>query len=152
VGLPPIQAEQAALERFIGLLQQEQRALVKADVTQLTTLSETKLKLAEQLQALSQARMQALADAGYSSDAEGMRRWLAGQPAGTAQAWERLLEQARDAQRLNQSNGKLITTHLQHNQQALATLINAANQAGMYGPDGQLQAGAAATTRTLGKV
>jgi flagellar biosynthesis/type III secretory pathway chaperone len=44
---------------------------------------------------------------------------------------------AEKARALNQTNGKLIATRLASNQQALATLMAAANQAALYGPDGQ---------------
>lgn len=147
-----IRQELAALDRFIELLQQEQAALVNADVEALTTLSQQKLKHAEELNALGRQRLSQLQQAGFSGDAAGMDAWLSGQPASTQQQWQALVDKARNAQRLNQTNGKLIQTHLQHNQQALSVLMNAANQAGVYGPDGQSRNTLPGSGRTIGKV
>jgi flagella synthesis protein FlgN len=67
-----------------------------------------------------------------------MEAWLA-TPAGTAgrESWTKLLILATEARELNQINGQLIALHMQNNQQALAVLMAAANQAMTYGPDGQ---------------
>lgn len=144
--------EQAALDRFIDLLKQEQAALVSADVEALIGLSDHKLKLADQLNTLARARITMLASAGFAADAAGVAGWLATQPQTVAHAWHQLLASAQDAQRLNQTNGKLIQTHLQHNQQALTALLSAANRADVYGPDGQSRSGAAPSQRSIGKV
>lgn len=148
----PLQQELTALDQFIALLQREQKALVAADVQALLPLTEDKLKLSEQLNALARARGAALAQAGYAADANGVRQWLAGQPRAIAAAWGKLLDKAHTAQRLNETNGKLINTHLQHNQQALTALMNASNQSSVYGPDGQPRIGSAPAQRIIGKV
>lgn len=147
-----LQQEQAAIDRFIDLLRQEQTALVNADVETLLSLSETKLKQSEQLNAIAHERLTLLARAGFSADAVGVQSWLAGQSPSVAEAWKKLLERAQTAQRLNQTNGKLIQTHLQHNQQALAALMNAANATGVYGADGQPRTGTVPAQRSIGKV
>lgn len=147
-----IKQELAALDRFIDLLKLEQAALVSSDVDGLIALSQKKLKLAEELNALGRQRVALLQQAGLSGDTAGMEQFLSGQPAASAKLWAALAEQARTAQRLNQTNGKLIQTHLQHNQQALSALMNAANQAGVYGPDGQSRTGLPSSSRTIGKV
>ena len=147
-----LQQEQAALDQFIELLRQEQETLVKADVETLLAISKNKFRLSEQLNALALERIALLQRAGFGTDAAGAKNWLAGQPQGVAKAWEKLLESAQTAQRLNQTNGKLIQTHLQHNQQALTTLINAANNGSIYGADGQPRAGGITTPRSIGKV
>lgn len=144
--------EQAALDRFIDLLQQEQAALVAANVDKLQSLSENKQKLSEQLNSLVQQRVVMLEHDGFHADAAGVQAWLAKQPASVADEWKKLLERAQTAQRLNQTNGKLIQTHMQYNQQALATLMSAANKADVYGADGQPRTGSAATQRIIGKV
>lgn len=147
-----LQQEQAALDQFIDLLQREQKALVHADVEILTVLSENKFKLSEQLNAIARARIALLQSAGFGVDAAGVKGWLAGQPPRIADAWAKLMESAKTAHRLNQTNGKLIQTHLQHNQQALAALINAANTGDVYGADGQPRTGSIGTPRSIGKV
>ena len=147
-----LRQELAALDQFIALLRQEQAALVSADVDALLALSDSKLKLSDQLNALARERVAMLARAGYAADAAGVAGWLAQQPPAVADAWQRLLQGAQQAQRLNQSNGKLIQTHLQHNQQALSALLGAANRADVYGPDGQSRSGASPAQRSIGKV
>ena len=126
--------------------------MVNADVETLTALSEQKLKHAEQLNTLGRQRLSLLKQAGFSNDTAGMDEWLADKSAAEQQQWKALIEKARAAQRLNQTNGKLIQTHLQHNQQALNALMNAANQAGIYGPDGQSRNVLPGSGRTIGKV
>ncbi len=140
------------LDQFVALLQREQQALVDADAPALPAIAQEKSKLGEQLNRLANERLAAVAAAGFATDAAGIRLWLAGQPAATAVLWDQLLERARTAQRLNQTNGQLIETRLQHNQQALNALLQAANQAGVYGPDGQPRLGTAPATRSIGKV
>lgn len=147
-----LQQEQAALDSFIDLLQREQAALVDANVELLLSISENKLKQSGQLNALAHDRVAMLQRDGFSADTAGVKGWLAGQSSAVVEAWEKLLESARTAQRLNQTNGKLIQTHLQHNQQALAALMNASNSAGIYGADGQPRTGAGSAQRTIGKV
>lgn len=146
-----LQQEQIALDRFIDILQQEQAALVAADVDALQSLSADKQQLSEQLNTLSQQRATQLQRAGFTANAEGVKTWLATQPATVKDAWEKLLTSAQTAQRLNQTNGKLIQTHLQHNQQALIALMGAANRADVYGADGQPRTGPSTTQRSLGK-
>ena len=124
-----LQKEQTALDRFIDILQQEQSALVAADVDALQSLSADKQHLSEQLNNLSQQRAALLQRAGFTADTEGVKTWLATQPAEVRQAWEKLLASAQTAQRLNQTNGKLIQPHLQPNPQALTALMGAANRA-----------------------
>lgn len=146
-----LRQEQATLDRFIDLLQQEQAALVAANVDQLQPLSELKQKLSEELNGLARQRVAVLERAGFKADAAGMQAWLSKQPASAAEAWTQLRERAQTAQHLNQTNGKLIQSHLQHNQQALAVLMNAANKADIYGADGQPRTGPGSASRIIGK-
>ena len=147
-----LRQELAALEQFITLLRQEQAALVSADVDALLAISNSKIKLSDQLNALARDRVSMLVHAGYAADAAGVAGWLAQQPPTVADQWQRLLQGAQLAQRLNQTNGKLIQTHLQHNQQALNALLGAANRADVYGPDGQSRSGTAPAQRSIGKI
>ena len=126
--------------------------MVNSDVEALIALSQQKLEHAEELNALGRQRLSLLQQAGLSNDAAGMDAWLSDKPPASRQQWKTLIEKARTAQRLNQTNGKLIQTHLQHNQQALNALMNAANQAGIYGPDGQSRTALPGSGRTIGKV
>jgi flagellar biosynthesis/type III secretory pathway chaperone len=62
---------------------------------------------------------------------------------------KRLLELAKAAQQLNQSNGAMIQQRLVNNQKALAVLQATANHASLYGPDGQTRT--SNTGRPLGE-
>lgn len=146
-----LQQELSTLDRFIELLQQEQAALVAADVDTLQSLAADKQQLSDQLNALAQNRANQLQSAGFPPDSEGVKAWLQNQADSVRHSWELLLENARTAQRLNQTNGKLIQTHLQHNQQALSALVSAANRADVYGADGQPMGGPGGAKRSLGK-
>ena len=149
--LDAIRQELAALERFTEVLHHEQSALVNTDVEALTALSREKLKLADELNALASHRLAYLKASGLSADAAGMEAWLSDKPAASRQHWRALIEKARAAKNLNQTNGKLLQTRLKHNQQALNALMNAADQAGTYGPDGQSRSTLPGSGRTIGK-
>ena len=146
-----LQQEQAALDQFIELLQQEQAALVAADVDKLQSLSELKQQLSDHLNILAQQRVAQQERAGYSNDAAGTRAWLATQGSSVVEAWNKLLAAAQTARDLNQTNGQLIQTHMQHNQQALAVLLGAANRLDVYGADGQPRSGPGGGQRIIGK-
>jgi flagella synthesis protein FlgN len=108
-----------ALEAFVGILRREQAVLAAGDIDALAPLIAEKAALAERLSGISAA-----AAAPYR-------------------------ELASEARALNEANGKLIALRLQHNQQALNVLLDAANAAATYGPDGQQQS--AVGSRILGK-
>lgn len=149
--LAELQLEIAALRRFIEILEREQTALVSANVDALLAISEEKLKQAEQLNQAAQQRAATHAKLGIGSDRTSVQAWLASQAPATVEAWHTLIEAAATAQRLNQTNGKLIATHLQHNRQALNALTSAANQSAVYGADGQPRAIQPGTQRVIGK-
>lgn len=154
--LESLKAESAALSYFLDILQQEQAALTNIDVDSLLALSDKKLKLADKLNQLAQQRVTRLKQAGFSGDSSGMNIWIASQQGAQRDSvkklWDDLLQATRTAQQVNETNGKLIVRLLQHNQQALNVLASAANQASVYGPDGQPRAAMISSGRTLGKV
>jgi len=146
-----IAEEVAQLRNFLVLLEQEQQALAAGDVERLLPLAEDKNKLFGRLAQLGEARGKALAAFGFAADRQGMEGWLGRQTdAGAGRTWQELLALAEKARALNQINGKLIATRLADNQQALSTLMAAANQAALYGPDGQARP--VGSGRSLGSV
>jgi flagella synthesis protein FlgN len=134
--------EVGQLRVFISLLQREQDFLKRGDTESLLPLIESKTALANALSAFAQAREHELARLGLGSGRTGMNAWLSrhGNDA-LRRTWQTLLELATEARELNTTNGKLIGLHMQHNQQAFTALMNAANRAMTYGPDGQQQTG-----------
>lgn len=144
--------ELSTLRDFHALLRREQDLLVKNDADRVRLLADEKSALAQRLGVLLGQREGALVTAGFGRGRNGMDAWLAahGEAASTSR-WQELLALAIDARALNETNGRLIGTLLQHNQQALAALMTAANQAMTYGPQG-VEAGISAigTGRLLG--
>lgn len=121
------------------VLQQEQQALVAGDIDKLTPVVEEKTRLASSLNRFAEQRQRLISASGLPNDRSGVEAWLASQvlsPKDRAD-WRKLLALTGEAQTLNESNGKLIAMRMQHNQQSLNVLLSAANQATLYGPDGQ---------------
>ena len=141
--------ELAAVNRFVELLRVEQAALMQADVERLIALSEQKFQQSGELNTLAQTRSRLWAEQGHAATAEGIRQWRAALPSEEAVLWDALLDSARTARQLNQTNGKLIHAHLQHHQQALNALLSAADRAGVYGADGQARGVMPTTQRSI---
>ena len=132
--------ELAELRTFVGVLQKEQQALSEGDIDRLMALVADKTSLSSHLGQLAEQRNEMLVAAGFPRDRAGMDGWLTQQTLNaqtTRSNWQNLLTLAAEARALNETNGTLIGTHLQHNQQALNALLTAGNQAALYGPDGQ---------------
>ncbi len=132
------------IKAFVELLRQEQSLLAaggKDDA--LMPLVERKTGFTTRLEALFARREQVLTAQGQGTGRAGMEAWLAAIPAAdrSRARWEELLAMAAEARRLNETNGKLIGIHWQHNQAALTVLMSAANRAMTYGPDGQQKTG-----------
>lgn len=152
-GLDTLFAEEAhALRGFLDLLRQEQELLLGGQADQLLSIADDKNRLSSQLSRLALRRVQAFSAQGFGSGPAAASEWLNQLPAGAPQraAWTQLLNLATQARTLNEENGALIRTRLQHNQRALAVLAAASDQATLYGPDGQAFAGAG--KRHLGSV
>jgi len=131
--------EAARLRDFLIVLQHEQEALLSGSVDRLLSLAEEKNTIFTRLAEFGEARNQILKANALSADRTGVETWLAQyDPQATAhETWKTLLSMTVEAQELNRVNGTLINTRLANNQQALSTLLAAANQAALYGPDGQ---------------
>lgn len=132
--------ELQALQTFVALLRREQALLTEGTVDTLPALAAEKSDLATTLGRILQAREQALKAAGLAGSRAGMEAWLDSSGASQRPAWQELLSLTAAARELNETNGRLINLRLQDNQQALAVLMAAANQAVTYGPDGQQRA------------
>lgn len=134
-----LESEAREASAFVELLKKEQAMLVDGNVDGLLPLVEQKSAFTAKLGSLAEAREKIINDAGAGSGRSGMETYLSRQPDNKALRgrWEALLAVATEAQAMNQTNGKLIRLHLQHNQQAMNALMAAANQATTYGPDGQ---------------
>jgi len=126
--LSAISAETSALQQFIAILEEEQKLLIGGDADAVLPLIDKKTVLIAALGNAGQQRESAL-----------------------QQRWQQLLELAQTANRLNNTNGQLINTRMQYNQQALSILINAGTSISddTYGPDGHKSTGSG--SRPLGR-
>lgn len=142
--------EIAKLKEFVSLLQREQTLLARADTEALLSLIDGKTALADTLGEFSQAREDLLTRLGLPGGRAGMAAWLARDGSeNQRKLWQELLDLAAQARALNETNGKLIALHLQQNHQAFTALMQAANRAMTYGPDGQQQT---STTGLSGRI
>lgn len=148
--LAAIAAETAALQRFIAVLEAEQKLLIGGDADAVLPLLEQKTTLITELGSAGQEREAALQALGVEIRKDAMDAWITTMPADFQAHWHTLLELAQTANRINSTNGQLINTRLQYNQQALSILMNAAGNLGddTYGPDGHKTTGAG--SRPLG--
>ena len=148
--LAAITAETSALQHFIAILEEEQKLLIGGDADAVLPLIDKKTGLIAELGNAGQQREAALREIGVEIRKEAMEAWFAKAPPVLQQRWQQLLELAQTANRLNNTNGQLINTRLQYNQQALSILINAGDSVrdDTYGPDGHKSTGSG--SRPLG--
>ncbi|HTH93656.1 MAG TPA: flagellar protein FlgN [Rhodocyclaceae bacterium] len=149
--LDAVIAEAEILERFIGILEQEQKLLIGSDVNAVNPLLEQKSTLITELTEAGRQRETALAELGVDADKKAIETWLIGATPETQAAWNKLMELARTANQFNNNNGQIINTRMQYNQQALSVLMSAANadSGSTYGPDGHQRHGTG--SRPLGQ-
>jgi flagella synthesis protein FlgN len=141
--------ELSALESFIALLQKERTLLSTRADEGLTTLAEEKSTAAVELGRLANLRDQELVLLHLPPGRAGMDAWtLTDAGSASQRSWDRLLALAAEGRALNEANGTAIAMQLQHNQQALAILMAAADKTATYGPDGQARPGPG--SRSLG--
>lgn len=135
--VPTTEVEVAAMQAFVALLEREQEMLGKGRIDDLLPLVDEKNRLAATLASIADRRSQALAAAGLAADRAGVSALLAMQADadGARALWSSLLSLASRARELNRVNGELIGLRMQHNSQALQTLLG--TPLGLYGPDGQ---------------
>lgn len=144
-----IAAEADVVSAFVLLLQEEQEILKTGEPDALPAVVERKMTTTQKLAPLSVSRNSELARTGFAADRAGIEAWLQANPGdqATRQQWDKLMSLAAEARELNRVNGELIRLRLQHNTQAVETLLAAANRQDLYGADGQ--AAQAATRRII---
>jgi flagella synthesis protein FlgN len=142
-----IQDERAGLQGFVALLQKEEALLIAGQIDALTTLAEEKTTRYRSLQRLSDERIMMFARVGAKVSNENIRAVLGASPESLS-TWDEVVSLAGEAKERNRVNGQLITERLQNNQQALTTLLAAAEHPQIYGPDGQSRP--TASSRNLG--
>jgi len=137
-----LQLEQDAIKTFIDILEKEQNALVHGNIEDLDYFASQKTHITKKLADFGNKRDQYLTAKGLSLDTKCINNLLISENNNTATGaiWTDLLQLAKTAKQLNQTNGAIITTRLQQSQQALAALQSAAGTVSLYGPKGQTMA------------
>lgn len=131
--------ELTAVKTFIGLLTEEHELLKQGVADGLQALSERKLALVGQLNALESQRDTLLGPGQQTSPSERMQAWLQSHPqASNIHAnWSSLLELAREARRLHQMNGEILSILLNRTSEAIQILTQQQKEVSLYGSDGQ---------------
>jgi flagella synthesis protein FlgN len=136
-------AEIAAVQRFIALLQEEQRQLRENEIDALENTTSSKLQLAGELEAIGEARRVHLSQLGFSQeDGHSVENWLItqGNPR-LLQAWHTLQNLAREAKSLNERNGQCIALLSRNTREQLNALTGQQANGIFYKPDGQAAPG-----------
>lgn len=134
-----LQLEQDAIKTFIEILEKEQNALVQGKIEDLDYFASQKTQIIKKLADFGNKRDQYLVAKGLSLDTECINNVLLSEDNDTLIniVWTELLQLAKTAKQLNQTNGTIISTRLQQSQQALVALKSAAGSVSLYGPKGQ---------------
>jgi flagellar biosynthesis protein FlgN len=135
-----LRREVSSFDDFITLLRAEQECLTQPEIEPLTDLSRRKTEMVEELSTLARLRCAFLEAQAVEASAQGMRGWMKklgpAQGGELASLWERLNQNADEAQRLNRINGMLINNRLAFNREALNALSGLTRPQGVYGRDG----------------
>ena len=137
---PVLETEKSTLGEFIEILKKEENALVQGKIEEIDYLASNKSRLIEKLIQLDDHRNGYFQSQGLASEKSSVSNWLEEQYSNQPELqtlWNELLALAKIAQKINHSNGLIISTHLQHNQRAFAALHCAAGNISLYGPKGQ---------------
>ncbi len=133
-----VQAQSDLLDEFIQALEAESAALLDNPTNlALAELTQRKNDYAQRLAQLDQDRARILNELDQSDDAAGIDAVCAVYPELRA-IFDALFERAGRAGRLNQDNGQILRTYMEHNQRALDTLHSLVNQ-DLYDARGRLR-------------
>lgn len=147
--LAALSNERVAVRDFVELLQHEQSLLTENDIEPLLILAEQKSARALKLNELAEVCRRLLGKIIPSLDSAAIQAWLEVNSREGLAMWQEVRALAEQAKQLNNINGELIQMKLRHNQQVLAALSGAVNQASLYGADGQSNF-SSGTGRSLG--
>jgi flagella synthesis protein FlgN len=144
-----LETEIALVHEFLAVLDVETAVLTegRGDVA-LAETTARKNQYADQLATIGERRQSLLSALGYSADKAGLDAMAQDHPDLRA-VCAQLLEKARQASELNTSNGIIIDTFLQHNQQALDTLRSLAGMGALYDASGRTRPAAAAASTNI---
>lgn len=141
-------ADTHLVEALIEDLQNEQKALVKADLATIEQIIDKRVSLLQALGEAANQRYAALSAAGFEANEKGMAKWLELRHGnGVDVAWEEFQKKLAQAKELNRVNGMLITKHFQRNQEQLDAIQGKSpNAMQFYGKNGQTHAARSSRT------
>ncbi|BEV07904.1 MULTISPECIES: flagellar protein FlgN [unclassified Methylophilus] len=133
------EADANLVEALIEDLQNEQKALVKADLDTIERIIDQRVELLQALGEAAKQRYAALSAAGFEANEKGMAKWLElGHGKVMDTAWMEFQKKLAQAKELNRINGILINKHFQRNQEKLDAIQGkATNATQFYGKNGQ---------------
>ncbi|AEC19300.1 putative chaperon of flagellar synthesis [Pusillimonas sp. T7-7] len=144
-----LENETSLVCEFIELLEAEAQVLTDGGHEEELAVSTAKKDAyARQLAQAAETRQTLLATLGHGADRTGLDAAANEYPALRA-ASDRLLEQTRKASELNASNGAIIDTFLEHNQQALDMLRTLAGAQSLYDAKGRTRPGGKGQTKDI---
>lgn len=118
---------QQALDELAAALEAEFAAVHVLDSAALDSAGERKRALLQQLEKLDVERRQLLREAPHARSAAGA-------------AWAGIKQSLRTCQQLNQRNGSVVNTRLNHVREALSVLTGHAGEGGLYDQAGGVRA------------
>ncbi|HSH87790.1 MAG: flagellar protein FlgN [Methylophilus sp.] len=137
------EADATLVVELIQDLQNEQTALVSADLDIIEQMVDRRVELLQALGEAANKRYSALAAAGFEASENGMSKWLELRSSPLLDdAWIDFQKKLAQAKELNRLNGVLINKHFQRNQEKLDVLQGkSANNNQLYGKNGQAHGG-----------
>jgi flagellar biosynthesis protein FlgN len=135
------EADASLVAQLLHDLQNEQTALVSADLDTIERMVDSRVELLQALGAAANQRYEALAAAGFEANENGMAEWLKQQSSQTLdKAWVEFQKHLIQAKELNRLNGVLINKHFLRNQEKLDALHGKSAAPQFYGKNGHAQA------------
>jgi flagellar biosynthesis/type III secretory pathway chaperone len=130
--------QHAVLETFVALLEREGQLLAQTPLASdaFADVTETKRRLAAELETLEDQRRTLVAAHGYPPDSAGTTRLV--ETLGYAESWQAFIALVTTARAANQANGLAIQQRLDFANQALAILRHG-TEATLYAANGRRQ-------------
>jgi flagellar biosynthesis protein FlgN len=132
-----LEAESQAVVVLLDLLEQEQQALIRADIKLIADLVASKSQALSSIHQHAQTRYKTLKQLGFKDDELGMEDWLKNQHKSVQSFWLSAQQTLLKAKELNRVNGILIQKHMQRTQQMLNVIQQKSGTEQVYGPNGQ---------------
>ncbi|MBX3640187.1 MAG: flagellar protein FlgN [Nitrosomonas sp.] len=134
-----LEKEKETARIFLEILHKEEEALIQERVNDLDRIVSEKHKIITELEAINVQRSQYLLSQGYPASKVGMQQWLTkyADDIELHELWNQLIILAKQANQINQINGRAILLQLQYNQRSYLALQSAAGNIFFYGPKGQ---------------